>query len=334
MGVTTTSALDLITGALRNINALAAAETPNASDAQDALLVLNDLLESWSIEKLYVFSSIENHFVFNPGKYQYTIGNYEAGNFTGTLASGSPTVSNVTVPSDLVVGSMITDDQGAIPTNPPTKVTAIGSNTLTLSANAAFTVSSAENFVYTIPGDIAYDSKTGAQLVLPVRITNAFTRITVGSGDPMVQGLDYQIRIIPRDKYTALGLKGISGPWPTDLYYDRTYPLGNIYFYPNPSMAGELHYWTDSILGDLEDINSAINLPQGYARAIKTNLAIELAAEYGKTIPPSLAMRAKESKAMIKSLNSIPELQAFFDQHIIKSRRADAGFILHGGFYT
>ncbi len=334
MSATSTTALDLITGALRNINALESGETPNAQDANDALQVLNDMLESWTIEKLFVFSSTENRFVFTPGKYQYTIGTPEGGTFTGTLGSGSPTISVVTIPSDLVVGAMITDVQAAVPTSTPTKVTAIGTNTVTLSANALSTVSSPENFTYTTPGDIAYDSTSGASLVLPVRITNAFTRITVGNGDPMIQGLDYQIRIIPRDKYTALGLKGIAGPWPTDLYYDRTYPLGNMYFYPNPSMAGELHFWTDTILGDLSDINSPFNMPQGYARAIKTNLAIELAAEYGKAVSPTLAQRARVSKAMIKSLNSLEALQAFFDQHILKSRRADAGWILHGGFYT
>lgn len=334
MAATTTTALDLIIGALRNINALEAGETPTAQDSADALQVLNDMLESWTIEKLFVFSSTENRFVFTPGKYQYTIGNPVGGTFTGTLVSGSNVISGVTIPSTLVVGSMITDVQAAIPTSTPTKVTAIGTNTITLSANALFTVSSAENFTFTTPGDIAYDSTSGASLVLPVRITNAFTRITVGSGDPMIQGLDYQIRIIPRDKYTALGLKGIAGPWPTDLYYDRTYPLGNIYFYPNPSMAGELHFWTDTILADLTSINQAVNMPQGYARAIKTNLAIELAAEYGKAVSPTLAERARESKKAVKSLNSIPAIEAFFDQHILKSRRADAGFILHGGFYT
>lgn len=334
MAVTSTTALDLITGALRNINSLEAGEVPNANDAQDALQILNDMLESWTLEKLFVFSSTENRFIFIPGQYQYTIGNPVGGTFNGTLVGGSPTISGVTIPTNLVVGSMITDLSASIPTSTPAKVTAIGTNTVTLSANALFTVASGDVFTYTTPGNIAYDSSSGASIPLPVRITNAFTRITVGGGNPMVQGLDYQIRIIPKDKYTALGLKGIAGPWPTDLYYDRTYPLGNIYFYPNPSMGGELHYWTDTILSDLQSINSPINLPQGYARAIKTNLAIELAAENGKAIPPSLALRAKESKAAIKALNATPALEAFFDQHILKSRRADAGWILHGGFYT
>lgn len=324
MSATTSTALDLITGALRNINALESGETPTAQDANDALQVLNDLLESWTIEKLLIFSSTENILSWVPGKYQYTIGNPVGGTFTGTLVSGSPTISNVTIPSTLVVGGTLTDLQAAIPSG--TTVAAIGTNTVTMSKNALFTVSSAETITYTTPGDFA--------IALPVRITNAFTRITVGAGDPMIQGLDYQIRIIPRDKYAALGLKGIAGPWPTDLYYNRTYPLGNIYCYPNPSMAGELHLWTDTVLSDFTSTSSVVNLTQGYARALKTNLAIELAAEYGKAVSPTLAARARESKALIKSLNSLEAVEAFFDQHILKSRRADAGWILHGGFYT
>ena len=332
MSATTETPLDLIIGALRNINALESGEVPNAVDAADALQVLNDMLESWTIEHLFVFCQTENRFLFNPGQYQYTIGNPVGGTFTGTLVGGSPTISAVTVPGNLKVGALITDVQAALPAN--TKVTAIGTNTLTLNQNALVTVSAAEVFTYTTPGDIAYDSSTGDEIVLPVRITNAFTRITVGNGDPMIQGLDYQMRIIPRDKYVALGLKGIAGPWPTDLYYDRTFPLGNIYFYPNPSMAGECHLWTDTILSDLSALTTPLNMPQGYARAIKTNLAIELAAEYGKAVAPTLAQRARESKQLVRSLNAVPGVEAFFDQHILKSRRADAGWILHGGFYT
>lgn len=326
--------MDLITGALREINSLEAGEVPNALDANDALQKLNDMLESWTIEKLFVFSSTENRFLFSPGTYQYTIGNPVGGTFTGTITGGSNQITGVTVPSGLVVGSMITDTGGVIPTSTPTQVTQIVGNTVTLSANATATPSTSEVFTFTTPGNIAYDSTTGASISLPVRITNAFTRITVANSNPMINGLDYQMEIITRDKYTAIGLKGISGPWPTALYYDRTFPLGNLYFYPNPSQAGECHFWTDTILLDLQNINSPINLPQGYSRAIKTNLAIELAAENGKAISPGLAMRAKESKRAIKSLNATPAVEAFFDQHILKSRRSDAGFIMDGGFRT
>lgn len=334
MATTTQTALDLITDALREINSLAVGEVPDADIATNTMRTMNNMIDSWTIEKLFVFSSTENRFVFSPGTYQYTIGNPVGGTFTGTITGGSNQITGVTVPSGLVVGSMITDIAGVIPTSTPTQVTQIVGSTVTLSQNATANPAVSEVFTYTTPGNIAYDSSTGASISLPVRITNAFTRITVGGGNPMVQGLDYPIQIITRDKYAAIGLKGVPGPWPTALYYDRTYPLGNLYFYPNPSQGGELHYWTDTILSDFTTTSQAVNFPQGYARAIVTNLAIELAAQQGKNVPPSLAMRAKQSKAAIKALNAIPAVEAFFDAHILRSRRNDAGWIMNGGFNT
>jgi hypothetical protein len=44
------TAHDVITRALRTIGALAAGETADADDAQDALLVLNQMLAGWEIE--------------------------------------------------------------------------------------------------------------------------------------------------------------------------------------------------------------------------------------------------------------------------------------------
>lgn len=318
MAAVSSSALDLITGALRNINALEAGETPNAQDAADALQVLNDMLESWSVDHLFIYASVENLLTFVPGQYQYTIGNYTAGTFIGTLVSGSPTISGVTIPAGLTVGGTVTDAQAAIPAG--TTIIAIGANTVTMSANALSTVSSAETITYTIPGNFA--------IARPLRITNAFTRITASGST----GLDYQISVIPRDKYTSIGLKNVAGPWPTALYYDPTYPLGNLYFYPNPSQAGVLHLWTDTILSDFSSLTQAINLPQGYARAIKKNLALELAPEFGKQPSALLEKQALESKTMIKQLNAEPTVQAFFDQHILRSRRNDASFIMDGGF--
>jgi hypothetical protein len=218
----------------------------------------------------------------------------------------------------MLVGGTITDVQAAIP--PGTTIQAIGTNTLTLSAAARFSVPVAESLAYTVPGDFAIER--------PLRITNAFTRITTNGGT----GLDYQIEIVNRDKYTSIGLKGLNGPWPIMCYYDATYPLGNLYFYQNPSQAGQLHLWTDTLFTNFQHVTQAIDLPQGFARAIKKNLALELAPEYGK-IPSALLLRqAAESKTSIKSLNEEPTVQAFYDRDIVRARRIDAGWIMNGGF--
>jgi hypothetical protein len=342
------TANDLVSGALRDINSLEAGEVPDAVTLQDSLREFNNMLELWSTENLHVYASTEYRFNWVPGQYQYTIGNPLIGTFSGTLTSGSPIITAATVPANLGLNAYLTDDPiyggaGAIPVfaspqnalgpnTPSTIVNAIGANTVTMSALATSTPVNSDVIAYSQPGDIAYDSYTGQPLNLPIRITNAFTRITVAPGTPMVNGLDYQIAIINRDQYTALGYKGINGPWPTRLYYDRTFPLGNIYIYPNPSQAGECHLWCDLQLTDMTSGTTPLNFPIGYAFALQKNLALVLSASYGKTPSPLLMQQATQGKAAIKRLNAVAPLVASFDVQLVRSRRIDASWILDGGF--
>jgi hypothetical protein len=191
-----------------------------------------------------------------------------------------------------------------------------------MSANASATpATNPDTITYTTPGNFAVPR--------PLRITNSFTRITTSG----TTGLDYPIDFEGgRDKYTAIGLKGLQGPWPIVGWYNPTYPYGNVYFYPNPSGAGALHLFTDTIFTDFTTLNQSINLPQGYARALKKNLAVELAPEYNKPVSAILQRQADESLKVIKSLNSTPTVQAFYDTDIVRGRRNDAGWILSGGF--
>lgn len=322
MSTVSTTAMDLVVSALRNINALEAGETPNQNDAADALQTLNDMMESWSTDKLFVYAGVENLLSWTPGQYQYTVGNPVGGTFSGTLIGGTPTISNVTIPANLILGGTVTDFNAQVPAG--TTITAIGTNTVTMSANALSTVSTPETFTYTTPGNFA--------IARPLRVTRAFTRIT-SSG---TTGLDYPIDVDETgDKYAAIGLKGIPGPWPILLYYNPTFPIGNLYCYPNPQQAGVLHLWTDTIFTDFLNPTQLINLPQGYARAIKKSLALELVPEYGKIGSTRLALlqgQARDAVEKIKKLNSTPAVQAFFDRDIVRTRRTDAGWIFHGGF--
>lgn len=183
-------------------------------------------------------------------------------------------------------------------------------------------------YVYTIGpgGDFSVDVVTGLAIPRPLRITNAFTRITT-----QASGLDYPIDIIDQDTYTRIGFKGIAAPWPIKLWYNPTWPLGTISFYQNPSDSAELHLFTDTILADLT-LNQQFDLPQGYARGIKFNLARELCLEYGREITPTLEKLAAESLAVIKALNAQPVPLTRLDNEMIGGNRTDAGWILSGGF--
>jgi hypothetical protein len=43
---------DLINGALRLLGVLAEAETPSAAMSEDALIAMNEMIESWNTERL------------------------------------------------------------------------------------------------------------------------------------------------------------------------------------------------------------------------------------------------------------------------------------------
>lgn len=65
---------DLIKSSMRLIGAIATGETPTAEEANDGLLVLNDMLENWSTENLSVWGSSNQTFSLVAGQSVYTIG--------------------------------------------------------------------------------------------------------------------------------------------------------------------------------------------------------------------------------------------------------------------
>jgi hypothetical protein len=93
---------DIISGSLKDIGALEAGEVPNADAAQDALFMLNSMIDQWSNEEMMVFNMTEIIFNVVPGQIQYTIGpdpttqNFVGANFTGTFNNNILTVTGIT----------------------------------------------------------------------------------------------------------------------------------------------------------------------------------------------------------------------------------------------
>jgi hypothetical protein len=76
-----TTANDQINGALRLLGVLAEGETPSAATSQDALVALNQMIDSWSTERLAVFSTQDQVFSWPPGAISRTLG--PTGDFVG-----------------------------------------------------------------------------------------------------------------------------------------------------------------------------------------------------------------------------------------------------------
>lgn len=77
----TYTAGDQINRALRLLGVLAEGETPTAQMSQDALMALNQMIDSWNTERLSVFNTQDQVFLWEPGVITKTLG--PSGDFVG-----------------------------------------------------------------------------------------------------------------------------------------------------------------------------------------------------------------------------------------------------------
>ena len=79
--MTTYTAGDQINRALRLLGILAEGETPSAATSQDALIALNQMLDSWSTERLMAYNTIDQVFTWPAGEITRHLG--PTGEFVG-----------------------------------------------------------------------------------------------------------------------------------------------------------------------------------------------------------------------------------------------------------
>jgi hypothetical protein len=79
--MTTYTSGEQINRALRLLGVLAEGETPSAATSQDALMALNQMIDSWNTERLAVFSTQDQVFTWPSGLISRTLG--PTGNFVG-----------------------------------------------------------------------------------------------------------------------------------------------------------------------------------------------------------------------------------------------------------
>ena len=76
-----TTANDLINGSLRLIGMLAEGEVPSSETSNDALTAMNQMIDSWSAERLSVFTTQDQAFTWPSNTISRTLG--PSGNFVG-----------------------------------------------------------------------------------------------------------------------------------------------------------------------------------------------------------------------------------------------------------
>ncbi len=206
-----TTALDVIKGSLRLIHVLGSDTVLSNEEANDALLVLNQMLDSWSTEPNSLYVVTRETFTLTAGHNPHTWGT--GGDF------------NSARPVSVVAAS-----------------------------------------------------------------------IHVGSGTTV----DIPLDSVSYDDYERIGLKGLVTNYPRQFYFDNNWPLANVWLYPVPSSAIGINFQSYKPLANFATLTSTVSLPPGYIRAIRYNLAMELAPEYKTTPSPEVANIANIAMQDIK----------------------------------
>jgi hypothetical protein len=154
-----------------------------------------------------------------------------------------------------------------------------------------------------VGGQSAYDIGVGATSLntsMPIRIERAFIRLN---------GIDSPLEILTRDQYQSIASKSDSSDIPSGLYYDTGYPESIIRLSHAPT-GGTLYIDSWKPLTAFSTLGTTVSLPNGYERALRLNLAVELMPEYGVQNQMIYGL-AKEAKAGIKRANHTPEVMSF-----------------------
>lgn len=218
-----TTALDLITGAAKLIGVVFKSEALSSDEANDGLVLLNEMIDTWSNDDMSTIVSTIESFSLT-GAASYTIGS--GGDFSTSR---------------------------------------------------------------------------------PLNILTAVVR--VGS-------VDYPLRLITQEEYqTQIAVKSITSPIPQFLTYDDGYPLGVIKTFPLGTSGSTLFLQTEKPLGNFTLLTTAVNLPPGWKRALKYNLAVDMAPTYGVEVPASVMETAKSSAGAIRRATLINKAMPLLPQN-------------------
>ena len=282
---------DLITASLRLINVVQANEVPTADDMNISLFALQALLDSWSTERLNIFLMKPYYFMVNAGQKDYLVG--DGGDW------------NISRPMNIE------------------KITLSYQGGLTATSNP-FTLDTSTQVVgyFNDFGDDIYDEEcfdplgdslgfiastdpVGPQLTDPNGALVGYCTRTPNYTLIQSPGtLDIPLEKLTSMQYSAVALKNMQSTYPTKFYDNGAYPLRTVSVWPVPMNTNPVTVWSWEPLTDPENLDTPLNFPKGYERALRFSLAVELAPEFGKSVASEVTSIADASKATMRRLNS------------------------------
>jgi hypothetical protein len=151
----------------------------------------------------------------------------------------------------------------------------------------------------TVAGTATYTiGPTGAWVTdRPVRINDA-PICTFG-------GVDFPINLVGQGDYDLIPLKTQQQPIVEQMLYVNDSPNGRITLWPVPSSVVAITMNIDRVLTQVANTATVLSFPPGYLLAIRYNLGILLAPDYGRQVAPEVISVAQSSFANVKRANKV-----------------------------
>lgn len=160
-----------------------------------------------------------------------------------------------------------------------------------------------QEIVYTLtPNQQTVSIGPGADIDVPVPLKLESVPFTRSSN------IDYPMRVVLRPEYESIQMKTSGASYPTLIYYDRGYPTGQLYFYPLPAGAYDLHLFLQQQLTEFADQSTDYLLPPGYKRALEYSLAEELSPGLRELSPTAVRIAVNARRVIKRSNHETPML--------------------------
>lgn len=151
-----------------------------------------------------------------------------------------------------------------------------------------------------VSGQASYTMGTGGNFntTRPIKIEKANIEFQTSPSH------ESELEIINESQWASIANKDLSGT-PSHLYVMGTYPLETLKVWPVP--AGEkIAIYSAKSIASFASVSDDVELPPGYFDALKFNLAVRLAPEYGKSPSEVTVALAQSSVKALKKSNAKP----------------------------
>lgn len=174
-----------------------------------------------------------------------------------------------------------------------------------------------EEFTLTV-GDGRYSIGTGGDFNTSRPEFIESLMIELQSGTPQ----ELPVSMLSIDEWNRISDKETTGSIPRSAWLEGTHPLEYVNLWPVPSVANKLVIYSRKAISTFT-LSEAISMPPGYVEALKLNLALRLAPEYGRPIDPVVMKLAMDAKENIKRKNIKPQMMVSDAAGLTGSRSFD-----------